>query len=52
MSDQPGKVLNLGPFELSIGHRLLTTAQRPYRSARGAMDPLIITGRRKSDTWA
>jgi hypothetical protein len=24
MSDQRGKVLSLGPFELSIGNRLLT----------------------------
>jgi hypothetical protein len=32
MSDQQGKVLSFGPFELSIENRLLTDGQRPYRA--------------------
>src|ERR1700755_1169742 len=42
MSDQRGKVLSFGPFELSIGSRLLTNGPKLVPLGARAMDLLII----------
>src|ERR1700756_2830938 len=42
MSDQRGKVLSFGPFELSIGNRLLTNDAKVVPLGGRAMDILII----------
>jgi predicted ATPase/DNA-binding winged helix-turn-helix (wHTH) protein len=42
MSDQPGKVLSFGPFELSIGNRLLTNGAKVVPLGGRAMDILIV----------
>ena len=42
MSDQRGKVLSFGPFELSIGKRLLTNGARVVPLGARAMDLLIV----------
>src|SRR3989440_9022228 len=42
MSDQPGKVLSFGPFELSIETRLLTNGAKAVPLGARAMDLLII----------
>src|ERR1700741_4212903 len=42
MSDQRGKVLCFGPFELSIGNRLLTNGAKVVPLGGRAMDILII----------
>ena len=42
MSDQRGKVLSFGPFELSIGKRLLTNGAKAVPLGARAMDLLII----------
>jgi predicted ATPase/DNA-binding winged helix-turn-helix (wHTH) protein len=42
MSDQRGKVLSFGPFELSIGNRLLTNGAKVVPLGGRAMDILII----------
>jgi predicted ATPase/DNA-binding winged helix-turn-helix (wHTH) protein len=42
MSDQPGKVLSFGPFELSIGNRLLTNGAKVVPLGARAMDLLIV----------
>ena len=42
MSDQRGKVLSFGPFELSIGSRLLTNGAKVVPLGARAMDILII----------
>ena len=42
MSDQRGKVLSFGPFELSIGNRLLTNGARVVPLGARAMDLLIV----------
>jgi predicted ATPase/DNA-binding winged helix-turn-helix (wHTH) protein len=42
MSDQHGKVLSFGPFELSIGNRLLTNGGKLVPLGARAMDLLII----------
>jgi predicted ATPase/DNA-binding winged helix-turn-helix (wHTH) protein len=42
MSDQPGKVLSFGPFELSIGRRLLTNGAKVVPLGGRAMDLLIV----------
>src|ERR1700724_3653102 len=42
MSDQRGKVLSFGPFELSIGNRLLTNGAKVVTLGARAMDLLII----------
>jgi len=42
MSDQRGKVLSFGPFELSIGNRLLTNGAKAVPLGARAMDLLII----------
>jgi hypothetical protein len=38
MSDQHGKVLSFGPFELSIGNRLLTNGAKAVPLGARAMD--------------
>jgi predicted ATPase/DNA-binding winged helix-turn-helix (wHTH) protein len=42
MSDQGGKVLSFGPFELSIGNRLLTNGATVVPLGARAMDLLIV----------
>ena len=42
MSDQHGKVLSFGPFELSIGNRLLTSGAKVVPLGARAMDLLIV----------
>ena len=42
MSDQRGKVLSFGPFELSIGSRLLTNGAKVVPLGARAMDLLIV----------
>ena len=42
MSDQRGKVLSFGPFELSIGSRLLTNGEKAVPLGARAMDLLIV----------
>src|SRR5260221_6173989 len=42
MSDRRGKVLSFGPFELSIGNRLLTNAAKVVPLGARAMDLLIV----------
>jgi predicted ATPase/DNA-binding winged helix-turn-helix (wHTH) protein len=42
MSDQRGKVLSFGPFELSIGTRLLTNGAKVVPLGARAMDLLIV----------
>src|ERR1700726_1093016 len=42
MSDQRGKVLSFGPFELSIGNRLLTNGAKIVPLGARAMDLLIV----------
>jgi predicted ATPase/DNA-binding winged helix-turn-helix (wHTH) protein len=42
MSDQRGKVLRFGPFELSIGSRLLTNGAKIVPLGARAMDLLIV----------
>src|ERR1700733_7865013 len=42
MSDQRGKVLSFGPFELSIGNRLLTNGETVVPLGARAMDLLIV----------
>ena len=42
MSDQRGKVLSFGPFELSIGNRLLTNGAKVVPLGGRAMDILIV----------
>jgi predicted ATPase/DNA-binding winged helix-turn-helix (wHTH) protein len=42
MSDQRGKVLGFGPFELSIGNRLLTNGAKVVPLGARAMDLLIV----------
>jgi predicted ATPase/DNA-binding winged helix-turn-helix (wHTH) protein len=42
MSDQRGKVLSFGPFELSIGSRLLTNGAKVVPLGGRAMDILIV----------
>ena len=42
MSDQSGKVLSFGPFELSIGNRLLTNGATVVPLGARAMDLLIV----------
>src|SRR5450755_2146477 len=42
MSDQRGKLLSFGPFELSIGTRLLTNGAKVVPLGARAMDLLII----------
>jgi DNA-binding winged helix-turn-helix (wHTH) protein len=42
MSDQSGKVLSFGPFELSIGNRLLTNGSKVVPLGARAMDLLIV----------
>lgn len=42
MSDRRGRVLSFGPFELSIGNRLLTNSTRIVPLGARAMDLLII----------
>ena len=42
MSDQRGKVLSFGPFELSIGSRLLTNGAKVVPLGARAMDLLVV----------
>ena len=42
MSDRHGKVLSFGPFELSIGNRLLTNGAKVVPLGARAMDLLIV----------
>src|ERR1700745_50486 len=42
MSDQRGTVLSFGPFELSIGNRLLTNGAKVVPLGARAMDLLIV----------
>ena len=42
MSDQGGEVLSFGPFELSIGNRLLTNGAKVVPLGARAMDLLIV----------
>lgn len=42
MSDQRGKVLSFGPFELSIGGRILTNGAKAVPLGARAMDLLIV----------
>ena len=42
MSDQRGKVLSFGPFELSIGGRILTNGAETVSLGARAMDLLIV----------
>jgi predicted ATPase/DNA-binding winged helix-turn-helix (wHTH) protein len=42
MSDQRGKLLSFGPFELSIGNRLLTNGAKVVPLGARAMDILIV----------
>src|ERR1700755_3676862 len=42
MSGQRGKVLSFGPFELSIGNRLLTNGAKVVPLGARAMDLLIV----------
>src|SRR6266566_5958763 len=42
MSDQRGKVLGFGPFELSIGNRVLTNGAKVVPIGARAMDLLIV----------
>jgi predicted ATPase/DNA-binding winged helix-turn-helix (wHTH) protein len=42
MSDQRGRVLRFGPFELSIGNRLLTNGAKVVPLGARAMDLLIV----------
>jgi predicted ATPase/DNA-binding winged helix-turn-helix (wHTH) protein len=42
MSDRRGKVLSFGPFELSIGNRLLTNGAKVVPLGARAMDLLIV----------
>jgi predicted ATPase/DNA-binding winged helix-turn-helix (wHTH) protein len=42
MSDRRGKVLSFGPFELSIGNRLLTNGAKVVPIGSRAMDLLIV----------
>jgi DNA-binding winged helix-turn-helix (wHTH) protein len=42
MSEQRGKVLSFGPFELSIGNRLLTNGARVVPLGARAMDLLVV----------
>ena len=42
MNDQRGKVLSFGPFELSIGSRLLTNGEKAVPLGARAMDLLIV----------
>ena len=42
MSDQRSKVLSFGPFELSIGNRLLTNGAKVVPLGARAMDLLIV----------
>ena len=42
MIDQRGKVLSFGPFELSIGNRLLTNGAKVVPLGARAMDLLIV----------
>jgi len=42
MSDQRGTVLSFGPFELSIGNRLLTNGEKVVPLGARAMDILIV----------
>src|ERR1700712_4648236 len=42
MNDQRGKVLSFGPYELSIGNRLLTNGAKVVPLGARAMDLLII----------
>jgi DNA-binding winged helix-turn-helix (wHTH) protein len=41
MSDQHGKVLIFGPFELSVGNRILTNGAKVVPLGARAMDLLI-----------
>jgi DNA-binding winged helix-turn-helix (wHTH) protein len=42
MSDQRGKVLSFGPFELSIGNMLLANGAKIVPLGARAMDLLIV----------
>jgi DNA-binding winged helix-turn-helix (wHTH) protein len=42
VSDQRSKVLSFGPFELSIGNRLLTNGAKVVPLGARAMDLLIV----------
>ena len=42
MSDQRGKALSFGPFELSIGNRLLTNGAKVVSLDARAMDLLVV----------
>ena len=42
MSDRQGKALSFGPFELSIGNRLLTNGAKVVPLGARAMDLLIV----------
>src|SRR3984957_17115608 len=42
MSDQRGKVLSFGPYELSIGNRLLTNGTKVVPLGARAMDLLVV----------
>jgi predicted ATPase/DNA-binding winged helix-turn-helix (wHTH) protein len=42
MNDQRGKVLSFGPFELSIGNRLLTNGAKVVPLGARAMDLLVV----------
>src|ERR1700688_903516 len=42
MSDQQGKILSFGPFELSIGNRLLANGAKVVPLGARAMDILIV----------
>jgi DNA-binding winged helix-turn-helix (wHTH) protein len=42
MNDRRGKVLSFGPFELSIGNRLLTNGAKVVPLGARAMDLLIV----------
>ena len=44
MSGQRGTVLSFGPFELSIGNRLLTNGAKLVPLGARAMDLLIAAG--------
>ena len=50
MSDQRGKLLSFGPFELSIGTRLLTNGAKVVPLGARAMDlPIYIQEDCRSD---
>jgi DNA-binding winged helix-turn-helix (wHTH) protein len=42
MNEQRGKVLSFGPFELSVGNRLLTNGAKVVPLGARAMDLLIV----------